>query len=65
MTDPTKAAQEIAGMIKMSMSRRRVLQAAGISGAALAAAACGTGGDASGEAATQEDRSDSALRVNW
>lgn len=65
MTDPTKAAQEIAGMIKMSMSRRRVLQAAGISGAALAAAACGTGGDSSGEAATQEDVSDSAMRINW
>ena len=65
MTDPNKAAQEIAGLIRTSLSRRRVLQAAGIGTAAMAAAACGTGSSTGGEAATQEDQSDTSKTVNW
>jgi spermidine/putrescine transport system substrate-binding protein len=65
MTDPQKAAQEIAGLIRTSLSRRRVLQAAGIGTAAMAAAACGTGSSTGGEAATQEDQSDTSKSVNW
>jgi spermidine/putrescine transport system substrate-binding protein len=65
MTDPRLAASEIAGIIKMSLSRRRVLQAAGIGGVAMAAAACGTGGGTGGEAATQEDQSETSKTVNW
>ena len=41
MTDPKIIAQSIAGT--MRVSRRRILQTAGIGGAALAAAACGAG----------------------
>ena len=59
----------VAGTMRSSVSRRRLLQAAGIGGAAVAVAACGTGGsDAtgeSGEAATAEDMSDSEKVVNW
>lgn len=59
----------VAGTMRSSVSRRRLLQAAGIGGAAVAVAACGTGGsDAtgeSGEAATTEDMSDSEKVVNW
>ena len=46
MTDNRNTtALEIAGVMRSSLSRRRILQAAGIGGVALAAAACGTGGD--------------------
>jgi spermidine/putrescine transport system substrate-binding protein len=57
----------LAGTMRSSVSRRRLLQAAGIGGAAMAVAACGTGGDSasSGEAASAEDLSDSAKVVNW
>ncbi|MBM3668700.1 MAG: spermidine/putrescine ABC transporter substrate-binding protein [Actinobacteria bacterium] len=53
--------------MRSSVSRRRLLQAAGIGGAAMAVTACGTGGDSasSGEAASAEDLSDSAKLVNW
>ena len=57
--------------IARSLSRRRLLQVAGIGGAATVAAACGvspTGsGSASGtpSAATQEDRSEQDKSVNW
>ncbi|MFM8353206.1 MAG: extracellular solute-binding protein, partial [Actinomycetales bacterium] len=64
--DQTKAmAQEIAGMVRSSISRRRLLQAAGVTGVALAAAACGTGASTAGEAASAEDRSDSDKTLNW
>lgn len=57
----------LAGTMRSSVSRRRLLQAAGIGGAALAVAACGTGGDSasSGEAASAEDLSDTEKVVNW
>jgi spermidine/putrescine transport system substrate-binding protein len=53
--------------MRSSVSRRRLLQAAGIGGAAMAVAACGTGGDSasSGEAPAAEDLSDSAKVVAW
>jgi len=54
----------IAGTMRSSISRRRLLQAAGIGGAAMAAAACGTGGT-SGEAQSAEDKSDTEKVVNW
>jgi spermidine/putrescine transport system substrate-binding protein len=44
VTDPKIIASSIADTIRTSVSRRRVLQTAGIGGAALAAAACGAGG---------------------
>lgn len=72
MTDKTSTtAQEIAGVMRSSLSRRRILQAAGIGGVALAAAACGTGGDdlasASGapSAAAAADLSDTEKVANW
>jgi spermidine/putrescine transport system substrate-binding protein len=62
----------IAGTMRSAVSRRRLLQAAGIGGAAMAVAACGgTGGgdatsEASGtEAASAEDRSDTDKALNW
>jgi len=66
-----QAARQIAGMMQSSVSRRRVLAAAGISGAALVATACGAGGDATGaaggpaSAAAAQDMSDSEKVVNW
>jgi spermidine/putrescine transport system substrate-binding protein len=73
--EPTKAALEIAGLVRASLSRRRVLQAAGIGGVALAAAACGTGGDsasgssaggsAAASAASATDLSDTDKTANW
>ena len=65
------AARQIAQLMQSSVSRRRVLQAAGLSGAALAVAACGAGGGASGgsagpaSAAAAEDKSDAEKLVNW
>lgn len=57
----------LAGTMRSSVSRRRLLQAAGVGGAAMAIAACGTGGDSasSGEAASAEDLSDTEKLVNW
>lgn len=65
MADPRIAAAEIARLTRTSLSRRRVLQAAGIGGAAMAAAACGTGSSTGGEPASQEDQSDTNKTVNW
>jgi len=68
-TKHPEAIAAIAGTMRSSVSRRRLLQAAGIGGAAMVAAACGTGGDseadASGEAAAAEDRSDADKTLNW
>jgi spermidine/putrescine transport system substrate-binding protein len=59
----------IAGTMRSSVSRRRLLQAAGIGSAAMVAAACGAGGDsgtgAAGEAAAAEDLSDTDKTLNW
>jgi len=68
-TKHPEAIAAIAGTMRSSVSRRRLLQAAGIGGAAMVAAACGTGGDseadASGEAAAAEDKSDADKTLNW
>ncbi|CAB4873608.1 MAG: extracellular solute-binding protein [Actinobacteria bacterium] len=69
--EPTKAAQDIAGLVRSSLSRRRVLQAAGVGGVALVAAACGTGGDdeagasVAPSAAAAQDASDADKVANW
>ena len=56
----------LAGTMRSSVSRRRLLQAAGISSAAMAAAACGTGGGGTAsEGAAPEDVSDTEKVVNW
>lgn len=55
----------IAGQIRTSVSRRRLLQAAGIGSAAMVVAACGTGSEESGEAAAATDLSDSEMIANW
>ena len=59
----------LAGTMRSSVSRRRLLQAAGIGSAAMMAAACGAGGDsgsgAAGEAASAEDMSDTDKTLNW
>jgi spermidine/putrescine transport system substrate-binding protein len=66
MTEQTQAmAQQLAGVVRSSISRRRLLQAAGVSGIALAATACGAGGATGGEAASAEDRSDTDKTLNW
>ena len=62
-------AQGIASMMRASLSRRRVMQAAGLGGTAAVLAACGAGGDdASGTpsaAASVADQSDADKTVNW
>jgi spermidine/putrescine transport system substrate-binding protein len=65
-----EAIAAIAGTMRSSVSRRRLLQAAGIGGAAMVAAACGAGGDdaeATGpaSAAAAEDMSDTDMTMNW
>ena len=66
MSEQTEAmARQMADIVRSSISRRRLLQAAGVSGVALAAAACGTGGTASGEAASAQDLSDTDKTLNW
>ena len=57
----------LAGTMRSSVSRRRLLQVAGIGGAAMVAAACGAGGDtgSAGEAASAEDLSDTDKTLNW
>jgi spermidine/putrescine transport system substrate-binding protein len=56
----------LAGTMRSSVSRRRLLQAAGISSAAMAAAACGTGGGGTAsEGSAPEDVSDTEKTVNW
>ena len=65
----TQAARDIAGLMRSSLSRRRVIQVAGIGGAAAVAAACGAGGDSGGGAAASpaaaEDLSDVNKALNW
>ena len=68
--DRSDIAMEIAAMARSSLSRRRILQAAGLGGVALAAAACGASGadgEASGaaSAAAAEDKSDADKAANW
>lgn len=70
MTDHrSQAIAAIAGTMRSSVSRRRLLQAAGIGSAAMVAAACGAGGDSgtgsAGEAAAAEDLSDTDKTLNW
>ena len=60
----------IAGTMRSSVSRRRLLQAAGIGSAAMVAAACGAGGGTAGStgspsAAAAEDLSDTDMTANW
>ena len=67
----SEAAVEIAGLAKSALSRRRLLQAAGIGGAAIAATACGASGSDAGTAtgatssATAADLSDTDKTANW
>ena len=67
----TTPANDIAAFVRSSLSRRRILQAAGIGGVARAAAACGTGGDdaasatSAPSAATAADLSDTDKVANW
>lgn len=67
----SEAAVEIAGLAKSSLSRRRLLQAAGIGGVAIAATACGASGSDAGTAtgapaaATAADLSDTDKTANW
>ncbi len=60
---------DLASVVRSSVSRRRVLQAAGLGGVALAVAACGAGGeDASSgpaSAASAADLSDTDKTLNW
>ena len=62
-------AREIAGMMRSSLSRRRILQAAGITGVAAVAAACGASGDTGSATASAApaaaDLSDSDKTVIW
>lgn len=78
MTDQANNARRIAQIAGSSVSRRRVLQAAGLGGVAALAAACGAGGStssgssaagtAAASAAAAEDLSDTektAIWANW
>jgi spermidine/putrescine transport system substrate-binding protein len=60
-------AAQLIRMARASMSRRRLLQAAGIGGVAVAAAACGAGGggDADSTASAPEDKSETEKVVLW
>ena len=66
-----EAIAAIAGTMRSSVSRRRLLQAAGIGGVAMVATACGAGGGedagATGapSAAAAEDLSDTDKTANW
>ena len=68
---PSPEAADIIRLMRGSLSRRRVLQAAGLSGVALAAAACGAGGGAADEGTTTpsasaaEDKSDTDMTAVW
>ncbi len=57
----------LAGTMRSSVSRRRLLQVAGISSVAVAAAACGTGGDdgTASEGSAPQDVSDTEKTVDW
>lgn len=69
MNEQTTPAQQIAGLAKSSVSRRRVMQAAGLGGVVMVAAACGAGGDdgssASASPASAADQSATDKVVNW
>ena len=69
MNEQVTPAQQIAGLVKSSVSRRKVMQAAGLGGVALVAAACGAGGDdgasASASPASAVDQSATDKVVNW
>ncbi|MFM8155306.1 MAG: spermidine/putrescine ABC transporter substrate-binding protein [Actinomycetes bacterium] len=70
MSKQVQPAQQIAGMMKSSVSRRRVMQAAGLGGVAMMAAACGAGGgdDGSSAAASPASAADQSATdkvVNW
>ncbi len=69
MTKQVEPAQQITEMIKSSVSRRRVMQAAGLGGAVMVAAACGAGGDdgssAAASPASAPDQSATDKVVNW
>jgi spermidine/putrescine transport system substrate-binding protein len=60
-------AAQLIRMARASMSRRRLLQAAGIGGVAVAAAACGAGGggDAAPTGSVPEDKSETEKVVLW
>jgi len=70
-TKHPEAIAAIAGTMRSSVSRRRLLQAAGIGSAAMVAAACGAGGgDEAGatgapSAGAAEDLSDTDKTANW
>ena len=72
----SREAAGILGLTKVHLSRRRMLQAAGIGGVAMVAAACGAGGDDAGaiasgssagapSAASASDLSDTEKIANW
>ena len=69
MIKQVEPAQQITEMIKSSVSRRRVMQAAGLGGAVMVAAACGAGGDdgssAAASPASATDQSATDKVVNW
>jgi spermidine/putrescine transport system substrate-binding protein len=69
MNEQSTPAEQIAGLAKSSMSRRRIMQAAGLGGVAMVAAACGAGGDdtssASASPASAADQSATDKVVNW
>jgi spermidine/putrescine transport system substrate-binding protein len=60
-----EAIAAIAQGMRSSVSRRRLLQAAGIGGAAMLATACGTSSGGSTQASAAEDLSDTAMKLNW
>ncbi len=71
-----EAIAALAGTMRSAVSRRRLLQAAGLGSVAMVAAACGAGGDAGAEdagsgsaapasAAAAEDLSDKDMTANW
>jgi spermidine/putrescine transport system substrate-binding protein len=51
--------------MRSSVSRRRLLQVAGIGGAAMLATACGTSSGGSTQASAAEDLSDTEMKLNW
>jgi len=63
VTDPSQAAKAIASTMRSTLTRRRVLQSAGIGGAAVAAAACGAGGDTAPTATSAPETTDEAAEV--
>ena len=69
MNEQSTPAEQIAGLAKSSVSRRRIMQAAGLGGVAMVAAACGAGGDdtssASASPASAADQSSTDKVVNW